>query len=385
MVAVLRRERPVDAVIGEELGRSGATESPRVWLLDPLCGTLNYFAGTRIVAINAALNTPDGVIAAAVADPFTSDVFWESAWESQHMCGRVSAMCWRGRGRDSGLVDFDLDPPFPNAPGFRAVLLAADEEFTSCFSPRVVSSSLALTWVATGQRAAYVTDGDIRASVDFAAGLAICEAAGCLGFDLDGDSWGRAAGGLIVAAWISKRTRPWSSSRKSNRAESDAYRAPSLRFAVRSGSGAPARARSFSQSGGRLSARGLVVTQPFGALGGSQSNRLVITSTTSDPGGEPGASTTRTPRHLPGDLPLPYAHGDEQERNPSGVLDPDHGRDLAASRRETPADCSFRNAAGRRTTARLDDAGMASPWPRTGARRSATTTAWPPRPTEASI
>jgi myo-inositol-1(or 4)-monophosphatase len=198
MVAVLRRERPVDAVIGEELGRSGATESPRVWLLDPLCGTLNYFAGTRIVAINAALNTPDGVVAAAVADPFTSDVFWTDGESAYARSGERDVLA-RPRA-DSGLVDFNLDPPFPNAPGFRAVLLAADEEFTSCFSPRVVSSSLALTWVATGQRAAYVTDGDIRASVDFAAGLAICEAAGCRASNLHGDSWGRAAGGLIVAA-----------------------------------------------------------------------------------------------------------------------------------------------------------------------------------------
>jgi myo-inositol-1(or 4)-monophosphatase len=66
--------------------------------------------------------------------------------------------------------------------------------------PRVVTSSLALTWVATGQRAAYVTDGDVRDSVDFTAGIAICEAAGCRCSNLWDGLWDEAAGGLIAAA-----------------------------------------------------------------------------------------------------------------------------------------------------------------------------------------
>jgi hypothetical protein len=50
-------------------------------------------------------------------------------------------------------------------------------EFARRFRPRVVSTAIALTWVATGQRAAYITDGNImQKGVDFAAGIAICEA-----------------------------------------------------------------------------------------------------------------------------------------------------------------------------------------------------------------
>jgi myo-inositol-1(or 4)-monophosphatase len=63
-----------------------------------------------------------------------------------------------------------------------------------------VSTSMALAWVATGQRAAYITDGDVRNSVHFAAGIAVCEAAGCVSSDLFGAPWGRGATGLIVAA-----------------------------------------------------------------------------------------------------------------------------------------------------------------------------------------
>ena len=59
---------------------------------------------------------------------------------------------------------------------------------------------MALAWVATGQRAAYVTDGDPRESVHMAAGIALCEAAGCTVTDLHGGEYGSGANGLLVAA-----------------------------------------------------------------------------------------------------------------------------------------------------------------------------------------
>jgi myo-inositol-1(or 4)-monophosphatase len=196
MLGVLRRERPDDAVLAEESGRGGARAAARTWLIDPLCGTLNYAAGTRLVAVNAPLRADRA--AAAVADPFTGELFWSD--------GRRA--CLRSDGRDaplapsasSRLVDLNLDPPFPNAPALRAAMLAADDAFAATFKPRVLSTSLALTWVATGRRAAYVTDGDVRDSVHFAAGLAICEAAGCSVSDLRGRASCAGPDGVIVAA-----------------------------------------------------------------------------------------------------------------------------------------------------------------------------------------
>ncbi len=198
MMAVLRRERPQDAILGEESGRSGTSNGARTWLLDPLCGTLNYVARMRVAAVNIALKASGECLAAAVADPFNAEVFWTDG---------VSA-CLRDGGGDtplmpdarSRLVDLNFDPPFPNAQAFKAVTLAGDSGFASVFRPRVVSTSVALTWVATGQRAAYVTDGDLRNSVHFAAGLAICEAAGCAVTDLWGRAWGGGPTGLLAAA-----------------------------------------------------------------------------------------------------------------------------------------------------------------------------------------
>ena len=88
--------------------------------------------------------------------------------------------------------ELDSPGPWPRRKRF--------DRFAARFRPRVVSTSLALTWVATGQRAAYITDGDVRESVHFAAGLALCEAAGCTMTDLRGRVWSSGATGLIAAA-----------------------------------------------------------------------------------------------------------------------------------------------------------------------------------------
>ncbi|WP_189716880.1 inositol monophosphatase family protein [Streptomyces phaeofaciens] len=195
ILGVIRAARPEDAVLGEEGGRQGATDAVRRWLVDPLCGTLNYAVGNMLVAVNVALRNG----AAAVADPFSGEVFFTD--------GRTASV--RQEGVDAPLlpspatrlVDVNLDPPFPSAPGFRGVDLLAHPDFVERFRPRVVSTTLALAWVAAGKRAAYVTDGgDLSESVHFAAGIAVCRAAGCVVTGIDGAPIGRAGRGLVVAA-----------------------------------------------------------------------------------------------------------------------------------------------------------------------------------------
>lgn len=159
----LRAARPDDAVLGEETGRTGDTAADRLWLVDPLCGTLNFAAQTPLVAVNVALRTGDTVTATAVADPFTEEVFWTD--------GHAAHLRLAGTDRplrpapDARLVDVNIDPPFANGPGFRAVRLLNDVAFTQRFGGRVTSTTLALAWVAAGRRAAYVTDGDMRDNV----------------------------------------------------------------------------------------------------------------------------------------------------------------------------------------------------------------------------
>ncbi|MFI8893798.1 inositol monophosphatase family protein [Streptomyces paradoxus] len=196
ILAVIRAARPDDAVLGEEGGQQGADGAERHWLVDPLCGTLNYAVGNMLVAVNVALR--DG--AAAVADPFSGEVFvtdGKTAWVRRD--GADDALLTPTSA--TRLVDVNLDPPFPNAPGFRAVDLLAHPGFVARFRPRVVSTTLALAWVAAGKRAAYVTDGGgFSGSVHFAAGIALCRAAGCVVTGIDGAPLEEAGRGLVVAA-----------------------------------------------------------------------------------------------------------------------------------------------------------------------------------------
>ncbi|MGK5522901.1 inositol monophosphatase family protein [Micromonospora sp. URMC 107] len=195
---VLREARPDDAVLGEESGHIGSRSAGRTWLVDPLCGTLNYAARTPLVAVNVALRTGAEVSAAAVADPFAGELFWTGNGRAhvRHE-GVDEPLAPSARSR---LVDLNLDPPFPNAPAFRAAGMLADAEFTARFGPRVLSTTLAVAWVAAGRRAAYVTDGDVRDSVHFAAGIALCQTAGCVVTGLRGQPLHTGVGGLLVAA-----------------------------------------------------------------------------------------------------------------------------------------------------------------------------------------
>jgi myo-inositol-1(or 4)-monophosphatase len=195
---VLRAARPGDGYQGEELGASGSGRSGRTWLIDPLCGTANFAVTTPLAAVNVALCAGDQVLAAASADPLAGEVFWTDA-----------AAAWLRRGRadqplapaaESRLVDVNLDPPFPNGEVFRATALLASPAFAAAFRPRVLSTTLALAWVAAGRRAAYVTDGQLRGSVHFTAGIALCQAAGCVVTGLAGQPVHTAPDGLVAAA-----------------------------------------------------------------------------------------------------------------------------------------------------------------------------------------
>lgn len=139
---VLRAARPDDAVVGEESGRTGADAAARTWLVDPLCGTLNYAARMPLVAVNVALRAGADTAVAATADPFATEVFWTDGRRAQVRRGGVDESL-RPSG-ESRLVDVNLDPPFPNGPAFQAARLLAHPRFVARFRPRVVSTTLAV-------------------------------------------------------------------------------------------------------------------------------------------------------------------------------------------------------------------------------------------------
>jgi myo-inositol-1(or 4)-monophosphatase len=197
ILAVLRATRPADGCLGEELGGSGDTSSPRTWLIDPLCGTINFAAQTPLVGVNVALRDHGNIAVGATADPFTREVFWTDGRTAyQRHAGEDSVLAPSALSR---LVEIDTDPP-PAAERLRVARLLAAPAFAAAFRPRIVSTSLALAWVAAGRYAAYVTAGNVRDSVHFASGIALCRAAGCVMTGLRGQRLFTDAWGLVAAA-----------------------------------------------------------------------------------------------------------------------------------------------------------------------------------------
>jgi myo-inositol-1(or 4)-monophosphatase len=134
-----------------------------------------------------ALQTSGGVTAAAVIDPFAEEVY--RVVDGRAGLRRKDAPVPLTPTSTSGLVDVDL----PAAGEARSVTprLIVHPAFLARFDPRVISSTLAVVWVASGRRAAYVIDREVVGNVHFAAG--------CVVTDLRGGSVG-AGPGLLVAA-----------------------------------------------------------------------------------------------------------------------------------------------------------------------------------------
>ena len=191
---VLVEHRPDDAMVGEEGGRTGPRDAAREWLVDPLCGTRNFAATTPLVAVNVAVRSDGRVLAAASADPITGEVFWtDGSGAFVRVAGSDAPLT---PSSTSLLVDVDLDHP----DGDDALRLLGHPRLRRDFSPRVSSTTLALTWLAAGRRAAYVHEGDLRDSVHFAAPTAIAQAAGCVVTGLRGQPLHTAPHGLLAAA-----------------------------------------------------------------------------------------------------------------------------------------------------------------------------------------
>jgi myo-inositol-1(or 4)-monophosphatase len=193
ILEVIAEARPEDVRIGEETGTTGGSSSRR-WLVDPLCGTLNFAAQTPLVAVNVAL-VDVSCVAAVCADPIAGEFFWSEGQHSYRRCdGDDTPLSPSGNSR---MVDVNCDGP-TNQP-FVGPQLITDPTFRAAFAPRVMSTTLAVAWVAAGRRAAYLSDGWFTENVHFTAGIEVCRSAGCVISDLAGNplNTGR---GLIVAA-----------------------------------------------------------------------------------------------------------------------------------------------------------------------------------------
>jgi myo-inositol-1(or 4)-monophosphatase len=85
IVALLRAERPGDAIVGEEGASVGG--STRRWLVDGLDGTVNFLRGIPQWCVAVVLEEGGEPLAAAVLDPARDELFSAARGEGAHREG----------------------------------------------------------------------------------------------------------------------------------------------------------------------------------------------------------------------------------------------------------------------------------------------------------
>lgn len=212
ILEVIRTARPDDAVRGEELDGSGPRDAERTWLVDPLCGTMNYAAGLSIYSVTVAVVRGDDVVAAVVAAP--SGLTRACAGDARSpgvrfllTDGSTAWSCREGSSElaevkpsaSSRLVEVNLETSDPDGRGFSSSRFLRSCAFQT-LSPRFIGTGLPLAWVASGEYAGFVIPGKREPSVHFTAGIGLCRAAGCVLSGLHGEPLHLANEGIVAAA-----------------------------------------------------------------------------------------------------------------------------------------------------------------------------------------
>lgn len=75
IIGAIQEHFPSHAFLGEESGRSGEKQEAICWIIDPIDGTVNYAHGIPLFAISIAATFQGEVLAGAVYDPVSRELF----------------------------------------------------------------------------------------------------------------------------------------------------------------------------------------------------------------------------------------------------------------------------------------------------------------------
>jgi len=85
---LIAEERPLDGVLGEELGETGS--SARRWVLDPIDGTSHFIAGRPAWGTHVALELEGEIVVGVITRPVLGTSWWASRGAGAHRSGSGS-------------------------------------------------------------------------------------------------------------------------------------------------------------------------------------------------------------------------------------------------------------------------------------------------------
>jgi myo-inositol-1(or 4)-monophosphatase len=185
IVGEVQRERPDDAVLGEEGGARGGTSGVR-WIIDPLDGTVNYLARLPMWGVSVAVEESGTVTVGVIATPEFGDayvgVLGHGAWRI--VGPRAEQLSVRDCTRLTSAI---VSTGFGYDPGTRL----AQARVVSDLIPRIAdirrmgSAVVDLCWLARGRLDAHFESG--LNHWDYAAGALIAAEAGAVATGLRDD------------------------------------------------------------------------------------------------------------------------------------------------------------------------------------------------------
>jgi myo-inositol-1(or 4)-monophosphatase len=178
---LIRRERPDDALLGEE-GTGDSGQSGRRWVVDPLDGTTNFLYGFPAWCVSIALEDAEGTAVGVVHDPSRAETF---------SAARGGGATLNGEPMQVGDCDQIELAMVATGFGYGAERRAAQAEVVARVLPRVRdirrpgSAALDLSYLACGRVDAYY-ERDLK-PWDWDAGRLLVSEAGGAVRDLEGE------------------------------------------------------------------------------------------------------------------------------------------------------------------------------------------------------
>ncbi len=188
VIGAIRARYPADAILAEESGSLEAHAEPgqapvangRVWVIDPLDGTVNYANGLPVFCVSIALVVDGRPVVGVVLDPTRDELFAAAADGTPTLNGRPIEASAKEQ-----LSDYVVSLALA---GRSAVTRARAIRKAVRVSRSMGSAALALAWTANGRFDAFIQESGLSAWDIAAAGL-IAERAGATLTTFSGSAW----------------------------------------------------------------------------------------------------------------------------------------------------------------------------------------------------
>jgi myo-inositol-1(or 4)-monophosphatase len=194
VVGYIRSHFPDHVVMSEE-GSPDAAAAAHRWIVDPLDGTTNFIHGVPTFAVSVALEDAEGLVAAAIHDPYHDETFHASRGNGARLDGETIG-CSRPGGPHQALIATGF--PFRELSRLDRYLRAFEAFVkTTAGIRRAGSAAMDLAYTACGRYDGFWEIGLSR--WDIAAGVLIVREAGGVVTDVTGGDRSLDTGDIVAA------------------------------------------------------------------------------------------------------------------------------------------------------------------------------------------